>query len=392
MSELQEKYPNNRLRRTRQSQWIRNLVSENSLSTNDLIWPIFICEGSNVKDEIESMPGVYRYSVDRLNEVVDQALLNKISLIALFPYTPKDKKDLELAIKLDVDWIALSFIQTTKDLLTAKKLIPSKFKVMVKVEKPSAMDEIESITENSDGIMVARGDLGVETNPEDVPIHQRTMVAACRKFGKPCIVATQMLESMIDSPTPTRAEASDVATAIFQGVDAVMLSAESAAGNYPKEAVEMMDKIIKRVECDPKYLSNIQNYNLDHIKTSTEAIATAALEVAGIAECQCIATFSGTGRSILRVARMRPDVTLIGLTTNKKVARQNVLTWGTFMDVVDKISSSTEMVDRACRVAKSRKILKNGDKIIITAGVPFGKVGTTNTLRIAKIIADSKLT
>ena len=306
--------------------------------------------------------------------------------------TPKDKKDLQLAIKLDVDWIALSFIQTTKDLLTAKKLIPSKFKVMVKVEKPSAMDEIESITENCDGIMVARGDLGVETNPEDVPIHQRTMVAACRKFGRPCIVATQMLESMIDSPTPTRAEASDVATAVFQGVDAVMLSAESAAGNYPKEAVEMMDKIIKRVESDSKYLANIQNYNLDHTKTSTEAIATAALEVASIAGCNCIATFSQSGRSILRVARMRPDVTLIGLTTNTKVARQNALTWGTFMDVVDEISSSTEMVDRACRVAKNRKILKNGEKIIITAGVPFGKVGTTNTLRIAKIIADKKLT
>jgi pyruvate kinase len=254
------------------------------------------------------------------------------------------------------------------------------------------MDEIESITENCDGIMVARGDLGVETNPEDVPIHQRTMVAACRKFGRPCIVATQMLESMIDSPTPTRAEASDVATAVFQGVDAVMLSAESAAGNYPKEAVEMMDKIIKRVESDTKYLANIQNYNLDHTKTSTEAIATAALEVASIASCNCIATFSQSGRSILRVARMRPDVTLIGLTTNSKVARQNVLTWGTFMDVVDEISSSTEMVDRACRVAKTRKILKNGEKIIITAGVPFGKVGTTNTLRIAKIIADNKLT
>ena len=153
----------------------------------------------------------------------------------------------------------------------------------------------------------------------------------------------------------------------------------------------MMDKIIKRVECDPKYLSNIQNYNLDHIKTSTEAIATAALEVAGIAECQCIATFSGTVDQFYAL-RNGPDVTLIGLTTNKKVARQNVLTWGTFMDVVDKISSSTEMVDRACRVAKSRKILKNGDKIIITAGVPFGKVGTTNALRIAKIIADNKLT
>ncbi len=306
--------------------------------------------------------------------------------------TPKDKKDLEVAIKLDVDWIALSFIQTTKDLVTAKKLIPAKFKVMVKVEKPSAMEEIESITENCDGIMVARGDLGVETNPEDVPIHQRTMVAACRKFGKPCIVATQMLESMIDSPTPTRAEASDVATAVFQGVDAVMLSAESAAGNYPKESVEMMDKIIKRVESDPKYLANIQNYNLNIVKTSTEAIATAALEVANIAECNCIATFSQTGRSVLRVARMRPDVTLIGLTTNRKVARQNILTWGTFMDVVDEISSSTEMVDRACKIAKIRKILKHGDKIIITAGVPFGKVGTTNTLRIAKIISESKLT
>ena len=240
--------------------------------------------------------------------------------------------------------------------------------------------------------MVARGDLGVETNPEDVPIHQRTMVAACRKFGKPCIVATQMLESMIDSPTPTRAEASDVATAVFQGVDAVMLSAESAAGNYPKESVEMMDKIIKRVESDPKYLANIQNYNLNIVKTSTEAIATAALEVATIAECNCIATFSQSGRSVLRVARMRPDVTLIGLTTIKKVARQNALTWGTFMDVVDEISSSTEMVDRACKIAKVRKILKHGEKIIITAGVPFGKVGNTNILRIAKIISNSKLT
>ena len=306
--------------------------------------------------------------------------------------TPKDKLDLALAIKLDVDWIALSFIQSTKDLMEAKKLIPSKFKVMVKVEKPSAMDELEDITSNSDGIMVARGDLGVETNPEDVPIHQRTMVAECRKQGKPCIVATQMLESMIDSPTPTRAEASDVATAIFQGVDAVMLSAESAAGQYPQESVQMMDKIIKRVEADDKYKNNLTNYNLSHTKNTAEAIARAAFNVAEIIDSNCLVTFSKSGRSIVRVSRMRPDVTLVGLTSDIKVARQNALTWGTLMDVVDDVSTSTEMVDRACRVVKKFNIVPAGSQIIITAGVPFGRVGSTNLMRIATIIKDNKLT
>tara|TARA_B110000305_G_scaffold8022_1_gene7887 strand:+ start:1410 stop:2855 length:1446 start_codon:yes stop_codon:yes gene_type:complete len=306
--------------------------------------------------------------------------------------TPKDKLDLALAIKLDVDWIALSFIQTNKDLMDAKKLIPSKFKVMVKVEKPSAMDELESITANSDGIMVARGDLGVETNPEDVPIHQRTMVAECRKQGKPCIVATQMLESMIDSPTPTRAEASDVATAIFQGVDAVMLSAESAAGQYPLESVQMMNKIIKRVEGDEKYKNNLSNYNLSHTKNTAEAIARAAFSVAEIIESNCLVTFSKSGRSIVRVSRMRPDVTLLGLTSDVKVARQNALTWGTLMDVVDDVSTSTEMVDRACRIVKKYNIVPAGSQIIITAGVPFGRVGSTNLMRIATIIKDNKLT
>ncbi len=306
--------------------------------------------------------------------------------------TPKDKLDLALAIKLDVDWIALSFIQTNKDLMDAKKLIPSKFKVMVKVEKPSAMDELESITANSDGIMVARGDLGVETNPEDVPIHQRTMVAECRKQGKPCIVATQMLESMIDSPTPTRAEASDVATAIFQGVDAVMLSAESAAGQYPLESVQMMNKIIKRVEGDEKYKNNLSNYNLSHTKNTAEAIARAAFSVAEIIESNCLVTFSKSGRSIIRVSRMRPNVTLLGLTSDVKVARQNALTWGTLMDVVDDVSTSTEMVDRACRIVKKYNIVPAGSQIIITAGVPFGRVGSTNLMRIATIIKDNKLT
>ena len=306
--------------------------------------------------------------------------------------TPKDKIDLALAIKLDVDWIALSFIQTNKDLMEAKKLIPSKFKVMVKVEKPSAMNELENITANSDGIMVARGDLGVEANPEDVPIHQRTMVAECRKQGKPCIVATQMLESMIDSPTPTRAEASDVATAIFQGVDAVMLSAESAAGLYPQESVQMMDKIIKRVEADEKYKNNLSNYNLSHTKNTAEAIARAAFSVAEIIESNCLVTFSKSGRSIVRVSRMRPDVTLLGLTSDIKVARQNALTWGTLMDVVDDVSTSTEMVDRACRIVKKYNIVPAGSQIIITAGVPFGRVGSTNLMRIATIIKDNKLT
>ena len=306
--------------------------------------------------------------------------------------TPKDKIDLALAIKLDVDWIALSFIQTNKDLMEAKKLIPSKFKVMVKIEKPSAMNELENITANSDGIMVARGDLGVEANPEDVPIHQRTMVAECRKQGKPCIVATQMLESMIDSPTPTRAEASDVATAIFQGVDAVMLSAESAAGLYPQESVQMMDKIIKRVEGDEKYKNNLSNYNLSHTKNTAEAIARAAFSVAEIIESNCLVTFSKSGRSIIRVSRMRPDVTLLGLTSDVKVARQNALTWGTLMDVVDDVSTSTEMVDRACKIVKKYNIVPAGSQIIITAGVPFGRVGSTNLMRIATIIKDNKLT
>ncbi|MEQ8195717.1 MAG: pyruvate kinase [Rhodospirillales bacterium] len=299
--------------------------------------------------------------------------------------TPKDRDDLRFGLDLGVDWVALSFVQRPDDIAQARKLIAGRAAVMVKLEKPSAIEYLEEIIDQVDAVMIARGDLGVEVPPEDVPTLQKRIIAACRDAGKPVVVATQMLESMINLPTPTRAEASDVATAVYEGADAVMLSAETAAGSYPVESVAMMDRIIKRVEADPIYLKIVTAERDEHEleATAADAITAAARQVAGTISAAAIATFTSTGSTTLRAARERPSVPILGLTPKVETARQLALTWGVHPIRTSDAHSFGEMVKIASEIALREEFAAPGDRIVITAGVPFGTPGATNILRIA---------
>ncbi|SOD91109.1 pyruvate kinase [Caenispirillum bisanense] len=297
--------------------------------------------------------------------------------------TDKDRRDLQFGLDLGVDWVALSFVQRPEDVAEARKLIAGRAAVISKLEKPSAIDKLTEIIELSDAVMVARGDLGVESPPENVPILQKRIVQACRHVGKPVVVATQMLESMVQNPAPTRAEASDVATAIYDGADAVMLSAESAAGAYPIEAVSMMDKIIQRVEKDDTYRMIMEASREAPENTAADAISAAARQVALTLRAAAVVTFTSSGSTTLRAARERPLVPIVCLTADRRVARRLVLAWGTHNTVTTELTSFGEMVEKACRIALDQDIAKVGERLVITAGVPFGTPGTTNILRIA---------
>jgi len=299
------------------------------------------------------------------------------------PLTPKDRKDLAFALDLGVDWVALSFVQRPEDVSDIRKIVNGAAGIIAKLEKPSALDHLDGIIELADGIMVARGDLGVEIPPERVPIAQKQIVAACRAAGKPVIVATQMLESMIYAPAPTRAEASDVATAVFEGADAVMLSAETAAGSYPVEAVELMARIISSIEADPLFAKQMEISHRPPEPTSADAISAAAYQVAQTLNAEAIATFTFSGSTTLRAARERPLVPILCLTPNLQVARRLTLVWGVHATIDSGITSFTEAVQRASRIAIRDGFAKPGERLIVTAGVPFGRPGTTNTLRIA---------
>jgi len=268
-----------------------------------------------------------------------------------------------------------------------RKLIAGRAALLAKLEKPSALDHLEAIVEQSDGIMVARGDLGVECPPEDVPIAQRRIVHACRQAGKPVIVATQMLESMIKSPTPTRAEASDVATAVYEGADAVMLSAESAAGDFPSEAVEMMNRIITRVNADPLFQAGLDNDHHDLQETASDAITAAARQVATTIKAAAIVTYTTSGSTTLRAARERPPVPIVCLTASPQTARRLAMAWGVHPIVTKDVSTFSDMVHKASRLAHSHGFAQEGARIVITAGVPFGTPGATNILRIAWVQA-----
>lgn len=310
--------------------------------------------------------------------------------LPISPMTPKDRVDLEFGLDLGVDWVALSFVQCPKDVLEAKELITGRASIISKLEKPLAIQHLEEIVKLSDGIMVARGDLGVEMPPEEVPSIQKRIIQSCRKHGRPVVVATQMLESMIKSPTPTRAEASDVATAIYDGADAVMLSAESASGEYPVESVTIMNKIITHVEKDPLYL-NMQEANLPAAEaTTSDAITAAARQVAHTIHASAIVTFTSTGNTTLRAARERPAVPILALTPELKVARKMALVWGVHAVKSQDINSFTEAVHNGCLVAKSEGFAKEHDRIVLTAGVPFRVAGSTNILRIARIQSHAK--
>ncbi len=297
--------------------------------------------------------------------------------------TEKDQSDLQYGLDLGVDWIGLSFVQRPEDIAEARRLIAGRAGVMAKLEKPAAIERLEEIVELVDAVMVARGDLGVELPPEDVPSLQRQIVRACRFAGRPVVIATQMLESMIHAPTPTRAEASDVATAIYEGADAVMLSAESAAGEYPVEAVTMMDRIIRRVERDPRYRRIMDAEHPDPEATPADAITAAARQVASTISARAIVTYTTSGSTPLRAARERPDVPILCLTPRLETARRLALAWGIHCVSTDDVASVEEMVERACKHARDEGMAADGERIVITAGMPFGTPGATNLLRIA---------
>lgn len=310
-------------------------------------------------------------------------------VLPLSPLTVKDRADLEVALDMGVDWIALSFVQRPEDIQEARKLIGTRAAIMAKLEKPSAVRNLLPILELADGVMVARGDLGVEMPPEDVPRTQKLIVREARRIGKPVIVATQMLESMITNATPTRAEASDVATAVYDGADAIMLSAESAAGQYPVEAVTMMDRIARHTQEDPTYNTGIaaQHPNLQH--TSADAITAAACQVAATIEASAIITYTTSGSTTLRAVRERPDVPIICLTSKLETARRLTLSFGVHAIQTPDVNSFSEMVQKAVQILLRDKLAHVGQRVVITAGVPFGTPGNTNVLRIAWIEEES---
>ncbi|MSP74863.1 MAG: pyruvate kinase [Rhodospirillaceae bacterium] len=319
-------------------------------------------------------------------QISDRKGVNLPNLVLpMSPMTPKDHKDLAFGLSLGIDWVALSFVQHAHDIAELKKLVAGRAAVMAKLEKPAAIDHLDEIIEQSDGIMVARGDLGVEMPPEAVPPLQKRILAACRIAGKPAIVATQMLDSMVHSPTPTRAEASDVATAVYDGADAVMLSAESASGDYPIEAVTIMDRIIRAAEGDPLYRRLMDASRHEPEATTADAISAAARQCAHTLSAAAIVTYTNTGSTTLRAARERPDVRILCLTPNVNTARRMTLTWGVHPVHAEDAHDFADMVQRAVSVARKEELAKEGERLVITAGVPFGTPGATNILRIAYV-------
>ena len=303
--------------------------------------------------------------------------------------TDKDRKDLDYALALGVDWIGLSFVQRAEDIDEARALIGTRAGIVAKIEKPAAVDRLHDIVERADGVMVARGDLGVEMPLEEVPGLQKRIIRSSRAAGKPVIVATQMLESMVRSPVPTRAEISDVATAVYDGADAVMLSAESATGQFPVEAVATMDRIAQQVERDPLYESLLHAGGTNPEATTADAITAAARQVAETLNAAAVVTFTTSGSTALRAARERPRVPyIIGLTPKRETARRLALVWGVHSVETEDAHNFADMVRRACDVAKTEGIAKDGDRLVITAGVPFGTPGMTNVLRVAWVGED----
>ena len=298
--------------------------------------------------------------------------------------TEKDREDLAFALDLDVDYIALSFVQRPEDVQEARDLIQGRAGIISKIEKPSAVERLDEIIELSDGIMVARGDLGVECAAEDVPLIQRRIIRDCRAAGKPVIVATHMLESMVESIAPTRAEASDVSTAVYQGADAVMLSAETAVGRHPPTAVAIMDRIIAATEKDDESGSYKSAGHDVEAYTTADAITLSARRIAEVLDCSLAVAYTKTGSTARRLSRDRPHCRVIAATPDEKVARQLALYWGVQPVVTEDISHFHEMVEKADALAKAHGG-EDGDRIIIIAGYPFGKRGRTNTLKISRI-------
>ena len=299
--------------------------------------------------------------------------------------TEKDAKDAAVAAELNVDWIALSFVQRPEDMAELRKIVQGRALVLAKIEKPQAVARLDEIIEASDALMVARGDLGVEMPLEKVPGTQKRITRQARRMGKPVVVATQMLESMITAPVPTRAEVSDVATAVFEGADAVMLSAESAAGEYPLEAVMTMSRIAAEIESDPVYRTIIDSQRAAPEATGADAIAAAAHEIANTLNLKTIAAWTSSGSTAFRLARERPNSTVLALTPDRATARRLSLVWGVHAVVTKDANDVDDMAFRACKFALREDFAKQGDRIIVVAGLPFGTPGGTNMVRIAMV-------
>lgn len=302
--------------------------------------------------------------------------------------TEKDRRDLDAVLLEDIDWVALSFIQRPEDLAEVRKIARGRVALMSKIEKPQAVTRLDEIIELSDALMVARGDLGVEMPLESVPGIQKQIVRACRKAGKPVVVATQMLESMISAPVPTRAEVSDVATAVFDGADAVMLSAESAAGDYPVEAVATMARIAEKVERDPNYPSIVNNQRSEPEATGADAVSLAARQIATTLNLSAIICYTSSGTTGLRASRERPLTPIIALSPVVETARRLSIVWGLHCVVTEDAHDLDDVVNRACNIAYREDFAKPGDRVIITVGVPLRTPGNTNMLRIAYIGMD----
>lgn len=307
------------------------------------------------------------------------------AVLPLSALSDKDRRDLNFALDMGADWIALSFVQRPEDVAEARRLINGRAAVLIKLEKPAAVDHLQELVEMTDAVMVARGDLGVELPPEQVPALQKRIIKLCRSLGKPVVVATQMLESMIHSPAPTRAEASDVATAVYESADAVMLSAESAAGDYPTESVEMMNRIIRQVEGDDIYRAIIDASHETPEPTISDAITSSARQVAETIGANCIVTYTTSGSTTLRASRERPVVPLLCITTSLTTARRLAIAWGVHAVHIEQQDRFSSVVVRSIEVAKNQDFAGSGDKIVITAGVPMGTPGSTNVLRVERV-------
>jgi pyruvate kinase len=298
--------------------------------------------------------------------------------------TEKDRADLKVALEAGADFIALSFVQHPDDVAEARELIGDKARILVKIEKPSALEYLDEIISAADAAMVARGDLGVELPPEQVPVLQRRIVRAARKYGRPVIVATQMLESMINSPVPTRAEASDVATAVYQGADAVMLSAESAVGSHPQTVVAIMDRIIRAIEGAPDYYQTINLTGMRPDETTADAICLGAAQIVETLDCGAIIAFTATGATAKRMSRLRPQAPILMLSDRVETVRLGALYWGVRPVLEPDIGSYEHMMETAKRVASNHGV-PDGERIVITAGFPFGAAGKTNLVQVTRV-------
>ena len=309
-------------------------------------------------------------------------------LVQIPSLTDKDHADLHFALEQKADWIALSFVQRPEDVAEARQLIGERASLMAKIEKPAAIERLTDIIALSDGVMVARGDLGVELPPEDVPPLQNRIVAAARQFGKPVVVATQMLESMVSSPTPTRAEVSDVATAIYDGADAVMLSAESATGQYPCEAVQMMDRIAVSAEQDPTYQARVHFTQTELEPTTADALAGSARQIANTVSATAMLCYTSSGSTARRIARERPSVPILAMSHSMTTTRRLGLLWGVHAVHTRDVASFEEMVEKSKRMALRHRIARGGDRLVLMAGVPFGTPGSTNVIHVVRLVGD----